>query len=150
MSKKYQKKYLKPTIFDPKDHCWVGITWPVTGSTGNQYADVGLFLYNPQRYVARCSGVLLELLIRGVPVVVPQGCWLSDQLDLAGGNGSIGYSYSSTNQIPALLHQIRHDYAELSNRAAQHAEKTVRLHNAANTLVTMGIPDLAVSALRAS
>ena len=38
MSKKYQKKYLKPNLFDPKDHCWVGITWPVTGSTGNQYS----------------------------------------------------------------------------------------------------------------
>jgi len=137
---------------DPKNRLEV-LTGNLDAEAYNSFldsADVGLFLYNPQRYVARCSGVLLELLIRGVPVVVPQGCWLSDQLDLAGGNGSIGYSYSSTNQIPALLHQIRHDYAELSNRAAQHAEKTVRLHNAANTLVTMGIPDLAVSALRAS
>ena len=113
-------------------------------------ADVGLFLYNPQRYVARCSGVLLELLIRGVPVVVPQGCWLSEQLELAGGDGSIGYSYRSTKQIPALLHQIRRDYSGLSDRAALHAEKTLRLHNAANTLATMGIADLTVAALRAS
>ena len=35
---KYQKKYLMPTLFDPKDHVWVGITWPVTGSTGNEYS----------------------------------------------------------------------------------------------------------------
>jgi len=113
-------------------------------------ADVGLFLYNPQRYVARCSGVLLELLIRGVPVVVPKGCWLSEQLDLAGGDGSIGYSYTSTKQIPALLHQIRRDYPDLSRMAGMHAEKTLRLHNASNTLRTMGIPDQAVAALRAS
>ncbi|MDA7493019.1 hypothetical protein N8510_02870 [bacterium] len=113
-------------------------------------ADVGLFLYNPQRYVARCSGVLLELLIRGVPVVVPQGCWLSEQLDLAGGDGSIGYSYMSTKQIPALLHQIRRDYSDLKQRAELHAEKTLRLHNASNTLRTMGLPDQAVAALRAS
>jgi hypothetical protein len=83
-------------------------------------------------------------------VVVPQGCWLSEQLDLAGGDGSIGYSYKSTKQIPALLHQIRRDYSDLSGRAALHAEKTLRLHNAANTLRTMGIPDVAVAALRAS
>ncbi|MAI74173.1 MAG: hypothetical protein CMM01_25200 [Rhodopirellula sp.] len=113
-------------------------------------ADVGLFLYNPQRYVARCSGVLLEMLIRGTPVIVPKGCWLSEQLDLAGGDGSIGYSYTSTNQIPALLHQVRRDYSELSRMASRHAEKTLRLHNAANTLRTMGIPDRSVAALRAS
>ena len=38
MSKKYQKKYLKPNVFDPKDHCWVGVVWPVVGSTGNNYS----------------------------------------------------------------------------------------------------------------
>jgi hypothetical protein len=92
----------------------------------------------------------LELLIRGVPVVVPKGCWLSEQLDLAGGDGSIGYSYTSTKQIPALLHQIRRDYPDLSRMAGMHAEKTLRLHNASNTLCTMGIPDQAVAALRAS
>lgn len=113
-------------------------------------ADVGLFLYNPKRYVARCSGILLEMLIRGVPVLVPKGCWLSEQLDLAGGDGSIGYSYTSTKQLPALLHQIRRDYSELSRMAEQHAEKTLRLHNAAHTLRTMGIPDVAVAALQAS
>ena len=113
-------------------------------------ADVGLFLYNPERYVARCSGVLLELLIRGVPVVVPKRCWLSDQLDLAGGDGSIGYSYTSTKQLPALLHQIRRDYLALSQRAKLHADKTLRLHNASNTLRMMGIPNQAVAALRAS
>jgi hypothetical protein len=113
-------------------------------------ADVGLFLYNPQRYVARCSGVLLELLIRGVPVVVPKGCWLSEQLDLAGGDGSIGYRYTSTKQIPALLHQIRRDYSDLKQRAELHADKTLRLHNASNTLLTMGIPNHGIAALRAS
>ena len=38
MSKKYQKKYLKPNVFDPKNHCWVGVVWPVVGSTGNNYS----------------------------------------------------------------------------------------------------------------
>ena len=34
---KYQKKYLKPTLFDPKGHWMVGIEWPVKGSKGNEY-----------------------------------------------------------------------------------------------------------------
>jgi len=45
MSRKFQKKFLKPTEFDPKNHWMVGITWPVKGSTGNDYSvtlhDVG-------------------------------------------------------------------------------------------------------------
>ena len=43
-------------------------------------ADVGLLLYDSTRYYARCSGVLLEMLSAGVPVIVPGGCWLSEQI----------------------------------------------------------------------
>jgi len=38
MSRKFQKKYLKPTDFDPKGHWMVGIVWPVKGSKGNEYS----------------------------------------------------------------------------------------------------------------
>lgn len=44
-------------------------------------ADIGLFLYDSRRYYARCSGVLVEMLSAGVPVVVPAGCWLADQIE---------------------------------------------------------------------
>lgn len=43
-------------------------------------AGIGLLLYESARYYARCSGVLLELLCAGVPVVVPAGCWLAEQI----------------------------------------------------------------------
>ena len=42
-------------------------------------ADLGLLLYDGGRYYSRCSGVLLEMLSAGVPVVVPAGGWLSEQ-----------------------------------------------------------------------
>ncbi len=38
-------------------------------------------LYDPTRYYARCSGVLLEMLCAGVPVLVPAGGWLADQIE---------------------------------------------------------------------
>ena len=45
MSRKFQKKYLKPSLFDPKGHWLTGIIWPVKGSKGNEYSvelhDVG-------------------------------------------------------------------------------------------------------------
>jgi glycosyltransferase involved in cell wall biosynthesis len=43
-------------------------------------ADVGLFLYDSYRYYGRCSGVLVEMLCAGVPIVVPGGCWLHDEI----------------------------------------------------------------------
>ncbi len=43
-------------------------------------AALGLMLYDSERYYARCSGVLLELLCAGVPVIVPAGCWLAEQI----------------------------------------------------------------------
>ena len=46
----------------------------------NRQCDIGLLPYNRSRYHARCSGVLVELLSAGVPVVVPAGTWLADQL----------------------------------------------------------------------
>ncbi len=46
-------------------------------------ADIGLMLYDPTRYYARCSGVLLEMLCAGVPVLVPAGGWLADQIEVS-------------------------------------------------------------------
>ncbi len=45
-----------------------------------QQADIGLFLHDSRRYLAQCSGVLHEMLAAGKPVIVPGGCWLSDQI----------------------------------------------------------------------
>lgn len=43
-------------------------------------ADVGLFLYDARRYYTRCSGVLVEMLACGKPVIVPAGSWMSRQI----------------------------------------------------------------------
>lgn len=45
-----------------------------------QQADLGLFLYDSYRYYARCSGVLVEMLACGTPVIVPSGCWLAEEI----------------------------------------------------------------------
>ncbi|QDT02786.1 hypothetical protein K227x_11640 [Rubripirellula lacrimiformis] len=103
-------------------------------------ADLGLFLYDPQRYVARCSGVLLEMLVRGVPVIVPDGCWLADQVRLAGGHRSIGFIYQDRAEIPELIQQFVKHRADIQARSIAHAQKVARHHHAANTLQVMGLP----------
>jgi hypothetical protein len=44
-------------------------------------SDIGLLLYDATRYHDRCSGVLLEMRVAGVPVIVPARSWLSDQIE---------------------------------------------------------------------
>ncbi len=43
-------------------------------------ADIGLLMYDSRRYYARCSGVLLELMAAGIPLIVPAGCWMADEV----------------------------------------------------------------------
>jgi hypothetical protein len=42
--------------------------------------DIGLLPYDRASYSVRCSGILVDLLAVGAPVVVPAGTWLADQL----------------------------------------------------------------------
>jgi hypothetical protein len=43
-------------------------------------SDIGLFIYDARRYFSRVSGILCEMLSAGVPVIVPAGCWLAEQV----------------------------------------------------------------------
>jgi hypothetical protein len=104
-------------------------------------ADVGLFLYKPERYVARCSGVLLEMMARGVPVIVPDRCWLADQVRAAGGHRSIGFIFQDPSEIPGLLEQFAARSDEVSQRARQHAQVIAARHDPTNTLAVMGLAD---------
>jgi hypothetical protein len=105
-------------------------------------ADVGLFLYDPDRYVARCSGVLLEMLVRGVPVIVPNGCWLADQVRLAGGDGSIGFIYKDRSEILDRMSQFARDHDQIRKRSSEYAATIVKRHSGKNTLLEMGLPSL--------
>jgi hypothetical protein len=59
------------------------VRWPVSTQ---QYLDlirnshIGLLLYDANQYYARCSGVMVEMLKAGVPVIVPAGCWMAEQI----------------------------------------------------------------------
>jgi hypothetical protein len=43
-------------------------------------SDIGLLPYERASYAVRCSGIFVDLLAIGVPMVVPAGSWLADQL----------------------------------------------------------------------
>lgn len=46
-------------------------------------SDIGLVYYDSHRYYARRAGILSEFLAAGKPVIVPAGCWLSQQVSEA-------------------------------------------------------------------
>lgn len=43
-------------------------------------SDIGIILYDRDNYYARSSGALVEYLCAGIPVVVPSGSWMADQI----------------------------------------------------------------------
>ena len=100
---------------------------------------IGIFLYDPTRYRTRCSGVLLEMMCRGIPVIVPDSCWLASQLNLAGGHKSVGYIYRSHHEIPLLLRDFLNDRASMVQRARNYATELREKHSAQTTLASMGI-----------
>lgn len=43
-------------------------------------SDIGVMCYDSHRYFSRRAGILGEFLAAGKPVIVPAGCWLSEQI----------------------------------------------------------------------
>ena len=61
----------------------VHAAWPLSPPDYLKFlggSDIGLLMYDALVYHVRCSGVLVEMLSAGVPVVAPAGCWLADQI----------------------------------------------------------------------
>jgi hypothetical protein len=105
-------------------------------------ADVGLFLYDPDRYVARCSGVLLEMMIRGVPVIVPDGCWLADKIRDAGASVPVGWIYRSLGDISEILADLDAQLPVVRRNCREHSRQIEAVHSAKNTMLEMGIEEI--------
>ncbi|MEM1226491.1 MAG: hypothetical protein AAGJ40_12390 [Planctomycetota bacterium] len=101
-------------------------------------SDIALFLYEPERYTARCSGVLLEMMIRGVPVLVPGRCWLADQVAAAGPQ-QVGMLFDHVDQVPERLAQIRNRYADFSAGARQYASNVAKEHSPSRAVHQLGL-----------
>ncbi|NND97249.1 MAG: glycosyltransferase [Pirellulaceae bacterium] len=103
-------------------------------------ADVGLFLHDPVQNAVHCNTVLLELMVRGVPVIVPDQCWMADQVRIAGGHRSVGFIYQNRQEIAGLLRQASRHREALRQRAKQHAKVVANLHSPSHVLRAMGHP----------
>lgn len=115
-------------------------------------AEIGLFLYEPERYVARASGVLLEIMARGIPTLVPSNCWLGDYvaeacLNATTGHVGCGLVYQNRDQIPALMKQMTDNYDAYRTAARSVAAQVSSQHSGRGMLNAMGINPAAMLAL---
>jgi hypothetical protein len=84
---------------------------PMTLSEADYYqmlssADLGVLLYDAARYQVRCSGILLEFLTRGIPVIVPDDSWLATTVRHFSTNHPVGYAYRDVREIPSLIERF--------------------------------------------
>lgn len=116
----------------------------LTGEAYHRWLDtagIGLFLYDPDRYVARCSGVLLEMMVRGVPVIVPNHCWLADQVRAVDEAFPIGWIYDAVCDIPGILDEAYTTLSQVATNCRRHAPRIAAHHSGKNTLLEMGVWD---------
>lgn len=102
-------------------------------------SNIVLLPYKADRYRYRSSGVLIEALSAGVPVLVPQGTWLANELQRfreaehqSRGitDGLAGVSYSSDAEAAErLIHLLSHldDFQHVARECAVHVREQ---HNA--------------------
>jgi glycosyltransferase involved in cell wall biosynthesis len=84
----------------------VAVDYPLTTSRYADLirnADIGLFMYDAEEYYVRASGVLVEMLAMGKPVITPAGCWLSQQTER-----------QEESRLRQLQHDLKSSHAQVS------------------------------------
>ncbi|HEX4146669.1 MAG TPA: hypothetical protein VHY91_24415 [Pirellulales bacterium] len=105
----------------------VHAAWPLSPPDYLRFlggSDIGLLMYDNLTYHVRCSGVLVEMLSAGVPVVAPAGCWLADQI---------------SEPIFAYQQQLRERLPVLANLTAAQLDWKIALENPVEPGIIVGV-----------
>lgn len=86
-----------------------------------------LLPYDADRYVARTSGILAEAIHAGVPVVAPEGTWLSEQLRRHG--AGVTFDSRQAGSFEEAVDRAVARLPELLVRAAERRASFVAFHN---------------------
>ncbi|WP_413173119.1 glycosyltransferase [Anabaena azotica] len=79
-------------------------------------ADIIVIPYSPECYGARSSGVLVEALVAGKPVVVPANSWMAAQVD-----DSRASIYESPNQMADAVLRILNNWQQITQAALEYS-----------------------------
>jgi glycosyltransferase involved in cell wall biosynthesis len=83
--------------------------------------------YDADRYVARTSGILAEAIHAGVPVVVPDGTWLSEQLRRHG--AGVSFDPWQSDGLERSVERALTNLPDLLARARDRRRAFVAFHN---------------------
>lgn len=100
----------------------VGQIPPETYAQRLRSVEILLLPYSRTRYAMRSSGLFSEAMAYGVPVVVPNGTWMSDQLDDGWGAGVV-FDRPDAASIAAALEQASRHVAPLTDKARKTMSK---------------------------
>ncbi len=102
-------------------------------------ADVGLLLYEPEAYAIRCSGICLEMLCAGVPIVVREGTWLAEQVRQGNAKiaGEVGGIARSPQDVPQQLRRLAEQYSRFRGSARQFSRSLAERHHPKNVIETL-------------
>jgi glycosyltransferase involved in cell wall biosynthesis len=88
-------------------------------------ADIVLLPYLAEFYRARSSGILVQVLAAGKPVVVPSGTWLSSQTNALG-----AVEFAKPLDFPNAVLQALHRLPELTHEARERSSAYAASHSA--------------------
>jgi glycosyltransferase involved in cell wall biosynthesis len=90
-------------------------------------ADVVIIPYDPAAYRARSSGVFAEAMAAGIPVIVPEGTWMAEELRRAGGES--GVIYRESQHLARHLAKILGEYDCYQAAAQNHSHPWSAYHS---------------------
>jgi glycosyltransferase involved in cell wall biosynthesis len=90
-----------------------------------------LLPYDPQPYEVRTSGIFIEALGLGIPVVVTPGTWMAAELRAHGGRGLVMAGYRA-DALTQCLEQAREMMLEAQPNAPKPDARTIAEHSPAN------------------
>jgi hypothetical protein len=99
--------------------------------------------YDARHYFSRCSGVLIEALGAGIPVIAPANCWMGAQIarvmasNAAASDVPPGLVANSPDEIPPLVRRIVDDYDRYRAAAAKFAVGWTRWHHPTRVIAEM-------------
>jgi len=102
-------------------------------------SDVVLLPYQPEPYRRRSSGILVQALVCGRPVIVPRKTWLADEAPPAA-----AIVYDGPDDLPRAIAEASDRVEELQTAAREAAPEWRDVHNAdklLRTLIISGDPD---------
>jgi len=100
-------------------------------------ADLGVLLYDANRYRVRCSGILLEFLSRGIPVLVAENSWLANRVQHYGEFAPVGYIYNDASDFEDVLSRFLDDRMRMKQAASQAASAVKAEHCSGSTFSSL-------------